>query len=36
MLALVGVHILAALWHHFVNKDATLLQMFPKSRSSKG
>ena len=32
MLAIVGVHALAALWHHFVKKDATLVQMLPKNR----
>lgn len=31
MLAVVGVHSLAALWHHFVKKDATLAQMLPDS-----
>jgi cytochrome b561 len=30
MLALVGIHIIAALWHHFANRDATLVQMLPK------
>lgn len=30
MLGLVGIHILAALWHHFSNRDATLVQMLPK------
>ncbi len=29
MLAVVGIHTLAALWHHFVKKDATLAQMLP-------
>ena len=40
MLAVVGVHTLAALWHHFVKKDATLVQMLPSafrsSSASKG
>lgn len=31
MLVIVGVHALAALWHHFVKKDATLVQMMPGS-----
>lgn len=31
MLAIVGIHALAALWHHFVKKDATLVQMMPGS-----
>lgn len=30
MLALVGIHALAALWHHFVKRDATLVQMLPR------
>lgn len=30
LLAIVGVHTLAALWHHFVRRDATLVQMLPK------
>jgi cytochrome b561 len=29
MLALVGVHLAAALWHHFLRRDATLVQMLP-------
>lgn len=31
MLAVVGIHTLAALWHHFIKKDATLAQMLPDS-----
>lgn len=30
MLAVVAVHIGAALWHHFVKRDATLVQMLPR------
>lgn len=30
LLALVGLHVIAALWHHFVRKDATLVQMLPR------
>lgn len=30
LLALVGVHVLAALWHHFKLRDATLVQMLPR------
>ena len=30
MLAVVGVHAGAALWHHLVRRDATLLQMMPR------
>lgn len=26
---LVGLHVLAALWHHFIRKDNTLLRMLP-------
>ncbi|MGA0055000.1 MAG: cytochrome b [Steroidobacteraceae bacterium] len=33
MLAVVGVHVVASLWHHFVKKDATLVQMMPRPRS---
>jgi cytochrome b561 len=29
MLAVVGVHAAAAAWHHFVRRDATLVQMMP-------
>ncbi|HSN71851.1 MAG TPA: cytochrome b [Steroidobacteraceae bacterium] len=32
LLALVGLHAGAALWHHFVRRDATLVQMLPGSR----
>lgn len=36
MLSVVGIHALAALWHHFIKKDATLVQMLPSSlRASK-
>lgn len=35
MLAMVGLHALAALWHHFVKKDATLVQMLPRVRSKQ-
>lgn len=31
MLAFVGVHAAAALWHHFIKKDATVTQMLPSS-----
>jgi len=30
LFGLVGLHVLAALWHHFVRKDGVLLRMFPK------
>jgi cytochrome b561 len=30
MLAVVGVHAAAALWHHLVRRDATLVQMMPR------
>lgn len=29
LLGLVGLHVAAALWHHFVRRDATLVQMLP-------
>jgi cytochrome b561 len=30
LLALVGLHVAAALWHHFGLRDATLVQMLPR------
>lgn len=37
MLAVVGVHAAAAAWHHFVRRDATLVQMMPgESRRQRG
>jgi cytochrome b561 len=30
--ALVGIHALAALWHHFVRRDGVLLRMWPARR----
>jgi cytochrome b561 len=30
MLTLVGLHLIAALWHHFIRRDATLVQMLPR------
>lgn len=32
MFGVVGLHAAAALWHHFVRRDATLVQMLPQSR----
>jgi cytochrome b561 len=29
LFALAGVHILAALWHHFVRRDGVLARMWP-------
>jgi cytochrome b561 len=37
LLALVGLHAAAALWHHFRLRDATLVQMLPRiSRAASG
>jgi cytochrome b561 len=33
LFALLAVHLTAALWHHFVKRDATLAQMLPWSSS---
>jgi len=35
LLAIVGVHLLAALWHHFIRRDATLVQMLPETGRPK-
>jgi cytochrome b561 len=32
LFALVGIHALAALWHHFVRRDGVLLRMWPALR----
>jgi cytochrome b561 len=32
LFALVGIHALAALWHHFVRRDGVLLRMWPARR----
>ena len=29
LIAIVGLHILAALWHHFIRRDAVLVSMLP-------
>ena len=34
LLALIGAHIVAALYHHFVRQDETLRRMLPVSRLS--
>jgi cytochrome b561 len=34
LLALVALHVIAALWHHAVRRDATLVQMLPRTPSS--
>ncbi len=33
LFALLGLHVLAALWHHFVRRDAVLLRMWPARRA---
>ena len=33
LFTLIGLHILAALWHHFVRRDRLLLRMWPGHRS---
>ena len=32
LFTLVGIHVLAALWHHFVRRDGVLLRMWPAGR----
>jgi len=32
LFALAGVHALAALWHHFIRHDGTLMRMWPLGR----
>jgi cytochrome b561 len=34
LFALAAVHAMAALWHHFVLRDAVLLRMWPRSRKA--
>jgi cytochrome b561 len=36
LLVLIGVHVAAALYHHFWIKDRVLLRMLPGARHSKG
>ncbi len=35
LLAMVGLHVAAALWHHFVRRDAVLLAMLPGRASAR-
>lgn len=35
LLAVVGLHVAAALWHHFVRRDAVLLAMLPGRASAR-
>lgn len=35
LFALVGLHILAALWHHFIRRDRVLLRMLPTHRITR-
>jgi cytochrome b561 len=34
LFALIGVHVLAALWHHFYRRDGLLARMWPAARDS--
>jgi cytochrome b561 len=36
LLALVTGHAIAALWHHFISRDAVLVRMLPAAKSSAG
>lgn len=36
LFGLIGLHLLAALWHHFVRRDGVLLRMWPVRRSGSG
>jgi cytochrome b561 len=36
LFALIGLHVVAALWHHFVRRDPMLLRMWPASRRRPG
>ena len=36
LFALIGLHALAALWHHFVRRDRVLLRMWPDGRIASG
>ncbi len=35
LFALIGLHVLAALWHHFIRHDRVLLRMLPGQRISR-
>jgi cytochrome b561 len=30
---LIGIHVLAGLWHHYIVKDGTLQRMLPKGKT---
>lgn len=34
--ALIAVHVVASLWHHFIQKDDTLVRMWPSGRQAAG
>ena len=36
LFALAGLHILAALWHHFIRRDGVLLRMWPVGPGGRG
>jgi cytochrome b561 len=36
LFALIGLHVLAALWHHFIRRDGVLLRMWPVRRGGHG
>lgn len=36
LFGLIGLHVLAALWHHFVRRDRVLLRMWPRDRIAPG
>ena len=35
LFALVGIHLLAALWHHFIRRDTVLQRMWPRARHAE-
>jgi cytochrome b561 len=35
LFALAGMHVMAALWHHFVKRDSVLLRMWPNLRKER-
>jgi cytochrome b561 len=35
LFALVGIHVLAAVWHHFIRRDAVLARMWPSAASER-
>lgn len=36
LFGLIGLHVLAALWHHFIRRDGILLRIWPVRRAGRG